>query len=120
MVEEATKNIFKVAAKQQVGEVKPQREKDVLTITLGNPEHPGRVRGISSKEGWKEGFGPEWEGMYRKCNRYKEALSNFFKEEVKKEVKQVMNKMLSDPPPELMQRLASAMSSQLSGQPRQM
>jgi hypothetical protein len=42
-------------------------------------------------------------------------LSNFFKEEAKKEVEQVMNKMLSDPPPELMQRLASAMSSQLSG-----
>ena len=32
----------------------------------------------------------------------------------------MMNKILSDPPPELMQRLASAMSSQLSGQPRQM
>jgi hypothetical protein len=120
MVEEAAKNIFKVAAKQKAGEFKPQREKDVLTVALGNPEHPGRVRGISSKEGWKEGFGPEWEGMYRKRDRYKEELSNFFKEEAKKEVEQVMNKMLSDPPPELMQRLASAMSSQLSGQPRQM
>jgi hypothetical protein len=115
MVEEAVKNIFKVAAKQKAGEFKPQREKDVLTVALGNLEHPGRVRGISSKEGWKEGFGPEWEGMYRKRDRYKEELSNFFKEEAKKEVEQVMNKMLSDPPPELMQRLASAMSSQLSG-----
>ena len=33
-----------------------QREKDVLTVALGNPEHLGRVRGISSKEGWKERF----------------------------------------------------------------
>jgi len=57
--------------------------------------------------------------MYRKRDRYKEELSNFFKEEAKKEVKHVMDKMLSGPPPELMQRLASAMSSQLSGQPRQ-
>jgi len=58
--------------------------------------------------------------MYRERDRYKEELSNFFKEEAKKEVEQVMNKMLSDPPPELMQRLVSAMSSQLCGQPRQM
>jgi len=43
MVEEVTKNIFAVAAKQQVGEYKPQRERDVLTIALGNLEHPGRV-----------------------------------------------------------------------------
>jgi len=60
MVKEATKNIFAVAAKQQAGEFKPQREKDVLTVALGNPEHPGCVRGTSSKEGWKEGLGPEW------------------------------------------------------------
>jgi len=51
MVEEAVKNIFTVAAKQQAGYFKPQREIDVLTVPLGNPEHPGRVRGISSKEG---------------------------------------------------------------------
>ena len=84
MVEEAAKNIFKVAAKQQASEFKPQREKDVLNVALGNPKHPGRVRGISSKEGWKEEFGPEWEGMYRKLDRYKEELSNFFKAEAKK------------------------------------
>ena len=116
MVEEAAKNIFAVAAKQQAGEFKPQREKDVLTVALGNPEHPGRVRGISSKEGWKEGFGPEWEAMYRKRDRYKAEMSNYFKEEAKREVEEVMSKILSNPPPELMQRLATAMSSQLSGQ----
>jgi hypothetical protein len=32
--------------------------RDILTASLGNPEHPGRVRGISSKEGWKDGFEP--------------------------------------------------------------
>ena len=117
MVEEATKNIFAVAAKQQAGKFKPQRERDVLTVALGNPEHLGRVRGISSKEGWKEGFRPEWEGMYRKHDRYKEEMSNYFKEEAKREVEEVMSKILSDPPPELMH---TANSSQLSGQPPQM
>ena len=68
MVEEAAKNIFTVVAKQRAGKFKPQRERerDILTFALGNPEHPGHVQGISSKEEWKEGFGLEWEAMYRK------------------------------------------------------
>ena len=43
MVEEVAKNIFEVAAKQQAGKFKSQRENDVLTVALGNLEHPGRV-----------------------------------------------------------------------------
>jgi hypothetical protein len=58
-VEEVAKNIYAMAAKQSQGSCKPQRERDILMAGLGNPEHPGRVRGISSKEGWKEGFGPQ-------------------------------------------------------------
>ena len=113
-VEEAAKNIYAIAAKQSEGTFKPQREKDILTAGLGNPEHPGRVRGISSKEGWKEGFGPQWEGLYKKRDRYKEEMANYFKEEAKKEFKGLMSEMLSNPPPELMQQLAmaSAMSVQ--------
>jgi hypothetical protein len=57
-VEEVAKNIYAMAAKQSQGSFKPQRERDILTAGLGNPEHLGRVRGISSKEGWKEGFRP--------------------------------------------------------------
>ena len=109
MVEEATKNIFAVAAKKQEGSFKPQRERDILTAGLGNPEHPSRVRGITSKEGWKEGFGEVWEGMYKKHDRYKEAMEDYFKEEAKKDFKDMMSQMLSNPPPELMQQLASAM-----------
>ena len=120
MVEEAAKNIFAVAAKQQAGEFKPQREKNILTVALGNPEHPGRVRRISSKEGWKEEFKLEWEAMYRKRDRYKEEMSNYFKEEAKREIEEVMSKILSNPAPELMERLATALSSQLSDQPPQM
>jgi hypothetical protein len=78
MLDEATKSIFAVAAKQHEGLFKPRRERDILTAGLGNYEHPGRVRGISSKEGWKEGFGPEWEGEYKKCDRYKEEMKIYF------------------------------------------
>jgi hypothetical protein len=42
-VEEAAKNIYAIAVKQSEGTFKPQREKDILTAGLGNPEHPGRV-----------------------------------------------------------------------------
>jgi hypothetical protein len=54
-----------MATKLSQGTFKPQRERDILTAGLSNPEHPGRVRGMSSKEGWKEGFRPQWEGMYK-------------------------------------------------------
>jgi hypothetical protein len=113
-IEEAATNIYAIAAKQSQGTFKPQRERDILTGGLSNPEHPGRVRGISSKEGWKEGFGPQWEGLYKKRNRYKKEMANYFKEEAKKEFKGLMSKMLSNPPLELMQQLAmaSAMSVQ--------
>jgi hypothetical protein len=111
-VDEAAKNIYAMAAKQSQGSFKPQRERDILTAGLGNPEHPGHVRGISSKEGWKEGLGPQWEGLYKKRDRYKEELSDYFRQEAKKEFKDLMSQMLSNPPLELMQQLASVMSIQ--------
>jgi hypothetical protein len=99
-----------MAAKQSQGTFNPQRERerDILTADLGNPEHPGCVRGISSKKGWKEGFRSQWEGMYKKRNRYKKDIADYFKE-AKKEFKDLMSQMLSNPPPELMQQLASMM-----------
>jgi hypothetical protein len=90
-VEEVAKNIYAMTAKQNQGSFKPQRERDILTAGLGNTEHPGRVRGISSKEGWKEGFRPQWEGLYKKRDRYKEELSDYFKQEAKKEFKDLMS-----------------------------
>lgn len=48
-VEEKTKAMYALAAKEQEGTFKSERERDILTEALGNPEHPGRVRGISSR-----------------------------------------------------------------------
>ena len=36
------------AAEASQGSFTGFRERDVLTTALGNPEHPGRVRGVSS------------------------------------------------------------------------
>jgi hypothetical protein len=53
-----------------------------------------------------------WEGEYKKRDRYKEEMESYFKEEAKKDFQEMMSKILFDPPPELMQRLVSAMSAQ--------
>jgi hypothetical protein len=39
-------------------------------------------------------------------------MKSYFKEEAKKDFQEMMSKILSDPPPELMHHLASAMSAQ--------
>jgi hypothetical protein len=43
MVEKQQRTFFAIAAKKQEGSLKPQRERNILTIGLGNPEHPSRV-----------------------------------------------------------------------------
>jgi len=86
MTDEAAKNILAMAAKQKEESFKPSRERDTVSVGLGNPEHPGRVRGVSSRLGWKKGF-PEHAEMYRKHDRYKEVLRDIFKEEAKQEMK---------------------------------
>ena len=43
MLDEAIKSIFAVAGMQQEGKFMPQRERDILSVGLGNPDHPGRV-----------------------------------------------------------------------------
>jgi hypothetical protein len=50
--------------------------------------------------------------LYKKCDRYKEKLSDYFQQEAKKEFEDLMSQMLSNPTPELMQQLTSTMSVQ--------
>jgi hypothetical protein len=59
-----------------------------------------------------EGFRPQWEGLYKKCDQYKEEMTDYLKEDANKEFKDLMSQMLSNQPLELMQQLASAMSVQ--------
>ena len=55
-----------LAAESSNGSFPGVRENDILTVALENPEHRGRVRGVSSSVGWGKGFGEEFAGMYRK------------------------------------------------------
>ena len=43
MTDEAAKNILAVVAKQKEGSFKPSRERDTLSVGLGNPEHLDHV-----------------------------------------------------------------------------
>ena len=51
---------------------------DMQNHDVGNPEHPGRVRGVSSKISWKDRFGEEWKGVYKKRDKHKEEMKDFF------------------------------------------
>ena len=66
--QEVAQRVREKAAEASQGSFTGARERDVLTAALGNPEHPGRVRGVSSSQGWKHGF-PEDIGMYKKRKR---------------------------------------------------
>jgi hypothetical protein len=63
-----------------------QREYDVLSQCLGRPEEPGRVRGVSSYQGWKYAWRQHVE-MYRKRKRTKTDAS-VDTEKIKEQIKQ--------------------------------
>jgi hypothetical protein len=63
-----------------------QREYDVLSQCLGHPEQPGRVRGVSSYQGWKYAW-PQHVKMYKKKKRTKIDAS-ICTEKIKEQIKQ--------------------------------
>ena len=63
LVAEVADKVKRIAAQASDGSFTRVRENDVLTEALENPEHRGRVRGVSSLLGWGKGFGEEFAGM---------------------------------------------------------
>jgi hypothetical protein len=62
-----------ITEQQKLGLLKPDREKDQLTVVTGTPEHTGRVHGLSSTIGWAKGFVKDI-GSYKKRDHYKKVL----------------------------------------------
>ena len=50
-----------------------KRDKDVLSTALVTKEHGGRVRGVSSKLTFREGY-QEDRSTYKRHDRYKEGM----------------------------------------------
>jgi hypothetical protein len=49
-IEEAEKALLVIQAAKEHEEFEPHRDHDLLTEALGNPEHRGRVRGVSTRQ----------------------------------------------------------------------
>ena len=45
------------------------RKHDILSTAIDMPEHTGCVHGVSRSKGWKEAFGKENEGLWKKKKR---------------------------------------------------
>ena len=73
LVANVADKVKRIAAQASDGSFTGVRENDILTEALENPEHRGRVRGVSSSLGWGKGFGPKCAEMYRKKKRRSDA-----------------------------------------------
>ena len=62
------------------------REYDILSTVIDTLEHTGRVRGVSSSRGWKEAFGKEHEGLWKKKKRSSAMDPDRLKQEIKNDV----------------------------------
>ena len=76
-----------ISAAKQHREFKPISQHDVLTKALGNPEHRGRVRGVSSRHSWKNM--DSWQSdatSHHTRQRYKEGLIQKGKDKAMKDI----------------------------------
>jgi hypothetical protein len=78
-IEQIYQKLEGLAEMQKKGLFVPDREKDMLTTAIGMPEHPGRVRGISSTLPWGKAF-CEHRSSYKKRDRYKKKLDDKMRE----------------------------------------
>jgi hypothetical protein len=67
--------------KKRQGLFKSDRENDVLSGALGNPEHTGCIRGVDSQMLWKVDF-PNDAWSYKKRDRYKRNLEDVIEEKM--------------------------------------
>ncbi|KAL6879628.1 hypothetical protein ACP4OV_012287 [Aristida adscensionis] len=96
--------VIQKAAESAEGSCTGARENDILTAALGNPEHIGRVRGVSGYSGWSQW--PDCEWMYRKRKKATmdmELIESMFEDRLSKE----RDKIRADVTKEVMSMLAS-------------
>ena len=71
--EAVAQKIYELTDLQSQGKFKAKRDKDVLSTALGSKEHGGRVRGMSSKLSFEDGF-QEDRSIYKRHDHYKEEM----------------------------------------------
>ena len=65
--------MYELTNLQSQGKFKAKRDKDVLSTAIGTKEHRGRIRGVSSKLTFRDGF-EEDRSTYKRHDRYKEEM----------------------------------------------
>lgn len=78
-----------------LGSFQGTRENDMLSVALGNKEHPGRTRGLGLYVPWKHGFQDE-SGMYRRRKRNKAERDAQLREELKASLKEELLGSMAD------------------------
>jgi hypothetical protein len=106
-IEEAEKAIVELTMAKNSGKIEIRKGQDVLTFALGNPEHRGRVRGMSSRKSWKSV--ECWQSdanTYHSRQRYKEGLRQEGRDEALREMisTQITHMFTSDDPKVVEQR----------------
>ena len=104
--EAIAQKMYELTDLQSQGKFKAKRDKDVLSTALGSKEHGGRVRGVSSKLSFKDGF-QEDRSTYKRHDRYKEemiqaaqqAAETKFKEMFAQIAEQQSGQLVTVPPP---------------------
>jgi hypothetical protein len=85
LIEQIYQKLEGLAEMQKKGLFVPDKEKDMLTAVIETPEHPGRVRGISSTLPWGKAF-REHRSSYKKRDHYKKKLEDKMREIAKQEL----------------------------------
>ena len=65
--------MYEVTELQKQGKFSIKRDKDVLSTSIRTKEHRGRIRGMSSKLTFRDGF-EEDHSIYKRHDRYKEEM----------------------------------------------
>ena len=71
--EAVAQKMYDLTVLQKQGKFSVKRDKDVLSTAIGTKEHGGRIRGVSSKLTFRDGF-EEDRSTYKRHDRYKEEM----------------------------------------------
>ena len=71
--EAVAQKMYELTELQKQGKFSIKRDKDVLITAIGTKEHRGRIRGMSSKLTFRDGF-EEDHSIYKRHDRYKEEM----------------------------------------------
>ena len=90
--EAVVQKMYELTDLQSQGKFKAKRDKDVLSTALGSKEHGGRIRGVSSKLTFRDGF-QEDRSTYKRHDCYKEEIIQAAEKTAESKFKEMLAQM---------------------------